>query len=154
MSNGLVRIGGSDPEPFSLNGAATPVISGEALIPVAANTVTSLDGLFWANAGSSFGFCGPYSMCSSSYSEWNYDFEPDNTFTYASSSQSLSSMNSALSNISASAYGGSDDAGTYTIQGNVIEFRFNNGKIERDFITVTGPDSFIMGEREFTRKIE
>ena len=154
VSNGLIRIGNADPEPFSLDGAATPVISGEALIPVTANTVTSLDGLFWANAGSSFGFCGPYSMCSSSYSEWNYDFKPDNTFSYASSSQSLSSMSSALGDTYASSYGGSDDAGTYTIQGNVIEFRFGNGKVERDFITVSGPDSFIMGDRNFTRKTE
>ena len=153
VSNGLIRIGDADPEPFSLDGAV-PVISGEALTPVAANTVTSLDGLFWANAGSSFGFCGPYSTCSSSYSEWNYDFKPDNTFTYASSSQSLSSISSALGDTYASAYGGSDDAGTYTIQGNVIEFRFGNGKVERDFITVSGPDSFIMGDRIFTLKTE
>ncbi len=153
VSNGLIRIGNADPEPFSLDGAV-PVISGEALTPVAANTVTRLDGLFWANAGSSFGFCGPFSMCSSSYSEWNYDFKPDNTFSYASSSQSLSSMSSPLGDTYTSAYGNSDDAGTYTIQGNVIEFRFGNGKVERDFITVSGPDSFIMGDRNFTRKTE
>ena len=153
VSSGLIRIEDSNPVPFSLDGAV-PILDGEALTPVAANTVTSLDGLFWANAGSSFGFCGPYSMCSSSYSEWNYDFKPDNTFTYASSSQSTSSMSSALGDTYASAYGGSDNAGTYTIQGNVIEFRFGNGKVERNFVTVLGLDSFIVGDREFTRKTE
>ena len=43
VSSGLIRIEDSDPVPFSLDGAV-PILDGEALTPVAANTVTSLDG--------------------------------------------------------------------------------------------------------------
>ncbi len=153
ISGNFIRLADEEPEFFALDGA-TPIIGEDGLTPVEGNTVTSLDGLFWANYAYSFGICGEYSFCSSSYQEWNYDLKPDHTFTYFTSSQNLSSMNSDLASTSVSAYSNSANTGGYTIDGNVIELRFDNGKVERNFILVLGPDNFIMGENEYTLKDE
>lgn len=138
---------------FSLN-AGIPILDDEQLIPVTANAVTSLNGLYWGNYFSQTGFCGPYSICSSTYLEWNYDLKPDGSFVYATSSQNLSSSDTALGSTNVSGFGNSSNTGSYTVGPHSIELRYNNGKVETFFMFIQDAETFIMGDRRFTLKEE
>ena len=138
---------------FALDGEL-PVLDGEVLTPVSANTRTNLDGLYWSNSYSQSGLCGGFSTCSSSYREWYYAFEPDGSFVYTTSSQNLSSMDTALGSSSASGYGNSANTGSYEIGPHSVELRYDNGQVESHFMFVQDAERFVMGDKQFSPKEE
>ena len=140
-----------DTLPFALDGTV-PAIDGVTMNPVLPSPVNSLSGVYWYNYFSSSGFCGAFSTCSSTYYESNLDLRPDNTFTHFTDSQNLHSSDTALGSTSVSAYGNDADSGTYTVQGNVIEFRYNNGRVDKNFFYLIDPEYFMIGEQEYTLK--
>ncbi len=151
-SRNFLSIGESDPVTFGVENGV-PVLDGEAMYPVVSG-ITSLDGDFWANYFWSMGFCmGEYSSCSSTYLEWEYIFTPEGRFEYGSSNQSLMSSNFGdMGGVNAGSSGSDYESGGYTIEGNTIELRFDNGKVEKKFIMITDPEHFVMGNQVYTPK--
>ncbi len=127
------------------------IIDEKELLPVPAD-IASLSGRFWANAGETVGVCGPYSYCSSWYKEKIFTFTSDGHFLDESSSKSLSSLDSALGSSHVSASGNEENSGTYYIKGNFIELRYNNGRVEQQFITIFDSERFHMGGWSFSPK--
>ena len=154
ISRNFITIGNNGPEAFSLENGV-PVLEGEAMSPVVSG-ITTLDGHFWANYFYSVGVCiGEYAVCSSTYLEWEYLFTPDGRFEYTSSDQSMGSSN--FGDMGGASYGGGGseyNSGGYTITGNVIELRFDDGKVEKKFIMITDPEHFVMGSQSYSPKSE
>ena len=138
---------------FMMNGASL-VIDGVEFIPVTPNSLTSLNGLYWANYFNQVGFCGPYSFCSSTYLEWTFDFKPNGTFLYYDESQNLASMDTAIGSTNTSGFGNTSNAGSYSLGPYSIDLRFQNGRTEKHFFFVEDKDTFIIGDRRFTLKEE
>ena len=154
ISRNFVTIGESDPETFSLENGV-PLLEGEAMSPVVSG-ITTLNGDFWANYFYSVGMCiGEYAVCSSTYIEWEYIFTPDGRFEYKGSNQNLASSNFGdMGGVNASGGGSEYETGSYTITGNVIEMRYDNGKVEKKFIMITDPEHFVMGSQSYSPKEE
>ena len=150
IHSNTITIGIDEPISFAKQRSLL-IIDEKELSPVPVGT-NSLSGRFWANAGETVGVCGPYSYCSSWYEEKIFTFTTEGRFLDESKSQSLSSLDSALGSSHASSYGNEENSGTYYIKGNIIELSYNNGRVERQFITVFDSESFHMGGWSFSPK--
>lgn len=122
----------------------TLVLDGESLERIEAVSVTQLDGLFVAFKGSVSGYCGI--ACSINSSEQRFDFRPNNTFVYSSSSDSSSYMTTSIANSYAGANSNVGNSGRYSLAGNTLSLTLDNGITESVFIHRVDETSLVIGE--------
>ena len=150
LAGKTITIASDEPVPLELSGdeLALGKHGGFRVAPAK----DKLKGRFWANAGSTVGVCGPFGACSSWYEEREFTFRHDGTFDSATKGQSTSSLNTAIG----SSYGGgkSNDAnaGRYRITGNVIELRYDDGRVVREFIMTPEPTRVHIGGWSYAPK--
>ena len=118
----------------------------------AVQTNTSLQNRrYEASSFSTSGTCLVSAKCSSSFRNNSIELTASGQFLEDSSSQS-STLNSNINTVMPNdfvppdvmAFSNSENGGTYSIQGNVIELRFNNGRVSRRFIAILSPTEFQM----------
>ncbi|MEL6465182.1 MAG: hypothetical protein AAFQ58_09460 [Pseudomonadota bacterium] len=148
---GILEEGDETVHQFAITGTA-PTLDGEPMRPVEPAAQTSLDGHFWANYFWSSGFCGAFSACSSTYIEWNYVFATDGRFQFSEDSQFLASMNSSISNTNMAKNAADANQGRYEIEGNTINFAYDNGVVTSHFYLELEDGSFMIDEEHYTRK--
>jgi len=115
----------------------------------------TIAGTFWANESKTTGMCGFDGFpCSSWYYETSISFYSNGTFFDNERTQSTNSA--GFGGVSAAGFGSGSAAqsGKFTIENNVLELRYENGEVSRQFIAVVSKNTIQLGGWTLMRKSE